>query len=70
MIPYAPEVKISRRPLTAARLASDLLVELVGFEPTSRQGSERLSTCLALFYFRQYDCPEQAIVPLSSCRVG
>jgi|SRR5690554_4252248 len=33
-------------------LAQNCFVELEGFEPSSKQGTKRLSTCLSFLYFR------------------
>ena len=61
--PFGISGRLTRPPV-------DSFVELVGVEPTSRQGSETLSTCLVPIYFRHTGCPAPATCTLSSCVVG
>ena len=45
---------------------SALLVEPEGFEPSSKQGKNRLSTCLVLFNCRKITAKRQGYYQLSS----
>jgi hypothetical protein len=43
--------KMKKAPLAGRFVRSSILVELVGFEPTSKQGNHALSTCLVDHWF-------------------